>query len=174
MGKKGDERVKGPQAQRLYADGHTLDEIAGILDTSTTSLTRWKDKSGVPGEDLDGWDLARQNNRRLLDRLRALLEREVEYAEQCKPGSINPASVDAMSKFGAIVHKMEAEERKEQERTRLLNLENNKAAEFDRPKFFIENLKWIVEQLKTMNPAALSVIADDIPKLTALYKKQNG
>lgn len=171
MGKKGDEQSKGPIAKQLYVEGHTLDAIADILDTSTTSLGRWKEKSRVPGAEFDGWELARQNKRGLLDRLKKLLEREVEHAERCKPGEINPSSVDAMSKFGAIVHKMEAEERKETERLLKMQQENSVIAEYDKGAVFIDNLKYTMQKIKEYAPASIELIAEHLPMITEDFKE---
>lgn len=170
MGQKGDKYIKSEKAKRLYSKGTTLDDIAIILHVSKTSLIKWKKETKKENKRYDEWELAKRNDKKLVERFRSLLEREVGYAEKCEPGMINPTAVDTMSKFGAIINKMEAEDRKEVER--LHQLRGSKI-EYDRPKVFIENLRWIVEQLKTLSPSSLPLIVDHIPELTKTFKKQN-
>ncbi|WP_417913681.1 hypothetical protein [Candidatus Electronema sp. JM] len=148
MAKKGERAELEPKAKALYAQRHTLSQIAEKLNVSVTSLSNWKGDSRRPDQELDEWDLARTNNRSLLERLRALLEREVGYAESVEPGQINPASMDALSKIGAIVSKMEAEERRDAELAAKLKAEQEKGAEVDRARLFQETLEWVLRWLR--------------------------
>jgi len=59
MAVKGDKAAKGPLAMRMYADGYSLAEISRQTGISDTTLRRWKSDSGIPGEEIDGWDKAR-------------------------------------------------------------------------------------------------------------------
>lgn len=43
---------------------------------------------------------------------------------------------------------------------------------FDRPKFFLENLQWIIEYLKKSDPAGLPVLARNIDGMALSYKAE--
>jgi len=74
MAEKGSRAELEPKAKALYAARHQLGDIAKLLDISRGSLSKWKSESKRPDQDADDWDIARNNNRSLLERLRALLE----------------------------------------------------------------------------------------------------
>lgn len=171
MGKK---NLLEPQARGLYADGHTHEEIQGILDLSVTSQLRWKAETVDPKTGVNAWDLARRRSRSTLDRMRALLEKELTHAEGVQAGAQNPASVDAMIKFNAIIKTLEAQQDKQAERQRLLAAEKNKEVEFDRAKFFLEVMDWLMKYLAEHNPAALSIIVDDVGRIAEAYKSEVG
>ena len=105
MAQKGDRAAKAPLAMRMYMDGHSLAEISRQLDVSDTTLRRWKSDSGVPGEDLDGWDKARQQKRGNIQRLKDLFERQLEYVENLLPEEVTAPMMDTLSKLGALVER---------------------------------------------------------------------
>lgn len=107
MGTKGDRAVKEPQAMRLYADGYNLAEISKQLDVSDTTLRRWKSESGVPGEDIDGWDRARQQKRGNIQRLRDILDEQLEYVEGLLPEERTSKTFDGLSKIAALVERVD-------------------------------------------------------------------
>lgn len=105
MGAKGDKAVKAPLAERLYADGLSLAEIARRIDVSETSLRAWKEESRVPGEDLDGWDKARAQKRGNIARLKDLFERQLLYVEGLLPEEVTAPMMDTLAKLGALVER---------------------------------------------------------------------
>ena len=107
MGTKGDRAAKEPLAAKMYADGQTLVEISAQLDISDTTLRRWKTDSGVPGEEIDGWDKARQQKRGNIARLRDLFERQLFYVESLPAGEVTAPMMDTLSKLGALVERVD-------------------------------------------------------------------
>ena len=105
MGKKGDRAVKEPLAKDLYAQGFSLQEISEKLDSSVTSLSRWKADSKVPSEDLDAWDQARQGHRSFIENLRALFNEQLTYIKGLPVGDRTPSDWDSLAKAAAIVRK---------------------------------------------------------------------
>ena len=105
MGAKGDRAAKEPLAAKMYADGHSLVEISAQLDISDTTLRRWKAESRIPGEDIDGWDKARQQKRGNIKRLRDLFERQLEYVEGLNASEVTAPMMDTLSKLGALVER---------------------------------------------------------------------
>lgn len=111
MGAKGDRASKEPLAMRLYVDGSNLTEISRQLDISDTTLRRWKDDSRVPGDDIDGWDKARQQKRSNIQRLKDLFERQLEYVEGILPSEVSAPMMDTLSKLGALVERWDKVEK---------------------------------------------------------------
>jgi transposase-like protein len=105
MGVKGDKAVKAPLAQRLYADGLCLAEIARRLDVSETSLRAWKEEARIPGEELDGWDKARAQKRGNIARLKDLFERQLAFLEGLRPDEVSAPMMDTLAKLGALVER---------------------------------------------------------------------
>jgi hypothetical protein len=110
MGAKGDRPSKEPLAQRLYADGMCLTDISRQLDISDTTLRRWKEESLVPGQEIDGWEKARQQKRGNITRLKDLFERQLEYVESLNPMEVTAAMMDTLSKASAMVERWDKAE----------------------------------------------------------------
>lgn len=111
MASKGDKAVLAPQAQRLYADGHSLSAIAGQLGVSITSLTRWKSETLVPGQPMDEWDRARSQKRGNIQRLRDLFEDQLAYLEAQHAGDRTAPMMDTLSKVGALLERWDKMEK---------------------------------------------------------------
>lgn len=110
MGAKGDRASKEPLALRMYADGRCLTDISRQLDISDTTLRRWKEESQVPGQDIDGWDKARQQKRSNISRLKDMFERQLEYVESLNPMDVTAAMMDTLSKASAMVERWDKAE----------------------------------------------------------------
>ena len=110
MGAKGDRASKEPLARRLFADGISLTDISRQLDISDTTLRRWKEESMIPGQEIDGWEKARQQKRGNISRLKDLFERQLEYAESLSPMDITAPMMDTLSKLGALVERWDKAE----------------------------------------------------------------
>jgi AraC-like DNA-binding protein len=91
-----------PIALRLYAEGHSIAEISRRLDVSETTLHRWKEASGVPGNQ-DEWDRAREQKRGNTTRLKDLFERQLTYVEGLGAHEVTPPMMDCLAKLGALV-----------------------------------------------------------------------
>jgi hypothetical protein len=153
-------------AIRLYADGQTIEEISIATGVSSTSLYKWKAQSLVPGQAMDEWDRARASKRSNSIRLRGLFERELEYAEQQAPGSISAPSMDALSKLGALVKRLDDVERAEASRSEV-------KVEVDRPALFMENMEWLATKLKDLDPEGLKVLARNFDALIISFKAEH-
>lgn len=105
MAEKGAKGYLAPQAQRLYADGHSLSDISGMLDVSVTSLARWKSETKRPGADMDEWDRARSQKRGNIQRLRDLFEDQLQFMEGLPPRERTASMMDTLSKMGALLEK---------------------------------------------------------------------
>lgn len=111
MARKGDETLLGPQAERLYGEGHTLSEISHRLGVSVTSLKRWKDKTKVPGQTLDGWDKCRSQKQSNIARLRDLFEDQLNHLESVNAGDRTAPMMDTLSKLGALLERYDKMEK---------------------------------------------------------------
>lgn len=111
MAEKGARARLEPVARQMYIDGQSLSAIEEALGVSRQSLAEWKARTRRPGEELDEWDKAREQRQSVGRRLKNLLERELEYAEGVDAGKLGPASLDGISKLGALVKSFEQAER---------------------------------------------------------------
>ena len=107
MATKGDKSRLEPIAIRMYADGQTLTEIEAALGVSRQTLSTWKADTKRPEEELDGWDKARRQRSGAVMRIRALFDREMGFLEDLPAGQMPPASIDSLTKLGALVERWE-------------------------------------------------------------------
>lgn len=111
MANKGDKAVLGHQAQRLYADGHSLTSIGEQLGVSVTSLARWKAETKDPNQTMDEWDRARSQKRGNIQRLRDLFEDQLAHLESCSAEDRTAQKMDALAKMGALLERWDKMER---------------------------------------------------------------
>lgn len=157
MAEKGARITLEPVARQMYVDGKTLEDIAAELGVSRQSLSDWKGRTRKPGEDKDEWDKARERKTSFGLRMEALLERELTYAEERQAGAVEGATLDNLSKLGALVVKFKA-------------LEASGSATYDRAAVFLENIQWIVQWMRENDPEALKVLASDFDAMTMAFK----
>lgn len=105
MAKKGDRAYLEPQAQRLYAEGYGLSDIAARLDVSVTSLAKWKEESKRPSADMDEWDRARGQKKGNIQRLRDLFEEQLSFLEGIAPRERSAPLMDTLSKMGSLLER---------------------------------------------------------------------
>lgn len=105
MAKKGDRAYLEPQAQRLYAEGYSLTDIAARLDVSVTSLAKWKEESKRPSADQDEWDRARGQKRSNILRLRDLFEDQLDFMEGLTARERTAPMMDTLAKMGALLER---------------------------------------------------------------------
>ena len=105
MAKKGDRAYLEPQAQRIYAEGYSLSDIATRLDVSVTSLAKWKEESKNPSVDMDEWDRARTQKTSNINRLRDLFEDQLFYLEGLSAIKRTAPMMDTLSKIGSLLER---------------------------------------------------------------------
>jgi len=164
MGKKA---TYEPIARRRYADGMTLEQISAETGVSVPTLSTWKNETKDPTTKVDEWDRARQQKQSNIQRLKDLFERELEHVEEQEPGSISPASMDALTKLGSLVRNWESMLRAE------ASAQNVAAPEIDRPALFLENMEWLAGQLKETDPEGLKVLARNFDELIIRFKAEH-
>lgn len=111
MAKKGDRAYLEPQAVRLYAEGRSLSDIAGLLDVSVTSLSKWKEESQAPSAGMDEWDRARLQKRTNIQRLRDLFEDQLAFVEGLKAIERSAPMMDTLSKMGSLLERWDKMEK---------------------------------------------------------------
>lgn len=111
MANKGDKAILEPQAQRLYAEGHSLSSIGEQLKVSGTSLKRWKDATLIPGKSMDEWDRARSQKRGNIQRLRDLFEDQLNHLEKLSARERTAPMMDTLSKIGSLLERWDKMEK---------------------------------------------------------------
>jgi hypothetical protein len=157
MAEKGARTQLEPVARQMYIDGQSLTAIETVLDVSRQTLSSWKTQTKKPSEEFDEWDKARARKASFGLRMEALLERELTFAEEKKPGAIDGGSLDNLSKLGSLVVKFRSTE---------------SGASYDKAKVFLENLQWIVAWLRENDPEGLKVLAADFDAMTMQFKTE--
>ena len=97
----GKESTYYDEAERLYTFGRTLEEIAGLLPVSVTSLSRWCQKGD--------WKTKRRaalaSTRTVAESLREVLRQKVEKV--LAGGELSHAQADEIAKISATIERME-------------------------------------------------------------------
>ena len=110
MAEKGARAQLEPVARQMFIDGKSLTAIEAVLGVSRQTLTTWKGQTKKPGEEFDEWDKARARKANFGIRMETLLERELTFAEDRKPGALAGTSLDNLTKLGSLVVKFRLEE----------------------------------------------------------------
>jgi hypothetical protein len=152
MAEKGAYHVLMPLVRQTYIETGKLSLAAEKHGVSRQTATEWKNKDG------DEWDKARERKSTFGLRMESLLERELTYAEDRKPGTIEGGTLDNLSKIGALVVKFKAVE--------------GQGSTYDKAKVFLENMQWIVTWLRENDPEGLKVLAADFDAMTMAYKSE--
>jgi transposase len=158
VAEKGTRTQLEPVARQMFIDGKSLTAIEAELGVSRQTLHTWKGQTKKPSEDVDEWDKARARKANFGLRMEALLERELTYAEERQPGAIDGASLDNLSKLGALVVKFRVQE--------------NTGAGYDKAKVFLDNIQWIVGWLREHDPEGLKTLAADFDAMTMQFKTE--
>lgn len=156
MAEKGARITLEPVARQMYVEGKSLSDIEAALGVSRQSLSDWKGRTRVPGEEKDEWDKARERKASFGLRMEALLERELTYAEERQAGAVEGGTLDNLSKLGALVVKFKTIEAT--------------GAGYDKGKVFLENMQWIVSWLRENDPEGLKALAADFDAMTMQFK----
>jgi predicted transcriptional regulator len=169
VGKKGDRAAKEGLAKDLYAQGKTLDEIASLLDSTATSLSRWKSATKAPSAKYDEWELARQRHRDFIEELRALFREQLEYIRSLPAKERTSQDYDALSKAAAIVRKWDDIERAEAAK----QMAEVAPVDLDKPALFLEFLEWLALNLKETDPEGLKILARNFDSLVIQFKTEH-
>jgi hypothetical protein len=160
MAQKGDRAAVEPLALRMYAEGRSLADISRLLSVSDTTLRRWKLESQVPGEDLDGWDKSRLQRRGNIQRLNDLYERQLRYVEGLLPDDMTAPMMDTVSKLRALVDR----------ENQSMAAETLGAAGADLPRVFLENMEFVANVLKEIDPEGLKILAKNFDAIVNRFK----
>lgn len=107
MAEKGARITLEPVARQMYVEGKKLEEIEAALGVSRQSISDWKKRTKVPGEEKDEWDKARERKGDHHVRMKRLFDRQMEWIEELLPPQITPGMIDSLSKMGALVQTTE-------------------------------------------------------------------
>jgi hypothetical protein len=158
MAEKGARTQLEPICRQAFVDGESLTAIEAKYGVSRQTLSAWKGQTRKPDEDLDEWDKARARKTSFGLRMEALLDRELQFAEERQPGAIEGASLDNLSKLGSLVVKFKTVE--------------GQGAGYDKAKVFLENIQWIVSWLRENDPEGLKTLAADFDAMTMQKKTE--
>ncbi|MHB8772972.1 MAG: DUF1804 family protein [Syntrophales bacterium] len=158
MAEKGDRAVLESVCRQAYIDGKTLSAIEAEYGVSRQTLSAWKARTKKPGEEKDEWDKARERKATFGLRMEALLDRELQFAEERQPGAVEGVTLDNLSKLGSLVVKFKAVE--------------GQGAGYDQAKVFLENLQWMVAWLREQDPEGLKILAADFDAMTMQFKTE--
>jgi len=154
-----------PIARRLYAEGKSVEEISKILGVSVTSLYAWKKETVSPDSGVDEWERARAQKKSIVQRLRDILEGEVEFLEKQPIGSTQKGALaDGLSKLGALVMRWEAQER-----------EAATQSASHRASLFLDFLRDLIEYGSTSNADELAAaIEEHFDDIVAFGRRKHG
>ncbi len=151
-------------AFRMYtADRMSLTAIAEAIDVSRQTLSTWKGDTLKPGEDLDGWDKALEQRQSTCQRLKNLLERELQFAEEAVAGATSPATYDSISKLGALVQRFEQAER-----------ESALKNEAQRSALFLDFVRDLIEFGSKYDPKLVDVVESNFDDLIQWGREKYG
>ena len=158
MGSKGDRANKEPLARQLYVSaGKSLEDIAEILDISRQTLSKWKADNG------DEWDEARGRRGSRLERLRRMFDEMLDELDQLHASKRDSRMMDALSKLGALLQRMEESEATAQERSRTY-----------RASLFLDFVRDIIEYSTKNDPALLAALEDNFDDLITWGREKHG
>ena len=136
-------------AEHLYVrKGLTFEEVAAETGVSVSQLKRWSE--------IGQWQELKKNHFNLKRKKEMLHEAQLEKAL----GTLDPQDIYALSRLETALKRSEPA-RKEQ-----------KEVEVDRPALFLEDLQFVAEILKEVDPEGLKVVAKSFELIVARFKKR--
>jgi transposase-like protein len=147
------------RAEHLYCVvGRTFDQVAEATGIAASTLKRWSE--------LYGWQERKEKIRKSLRIIEMnKIEMRVKAAEKCIE-DLAPQNVYA---FAALETLAQKEARVAEDGRRKIE-DGGKIGEVDRPALFIEDLKFIAEVLKEVNPEGLKVLAGSFDEIVSRFK----
>lgn len=174
MGKKGDKASKAPWAKELYAQGKTLTEIAVLVNSSMTSLSRWKTDTKDPNKDVDEWEQAlidTMSRQKFIDEMRKTFDEYRLHFNALAPVEITTNNTAILKQIYSVVRQLEEDERAENARIQAATQEQH--VDIDRPALFLEFLEWISAKLKEKDPEGLKILVRNFEGLVDLFKAEH-
>lgn len=164
MASKGDKERLYDVAFLMYTqDGKSLTDIEQAIGVSRQTLSRWKNDTLTPGERLDEWDKTREQKRSYVQRLRAVLDKELGYMEGLPPGQIPPALADGITKIGLLSQKLETAEREAQLKSAAM-----------RSAMFLDFVRDVIEFFAGHEPVVVQHIEDNFDDLIQWGRNRYG
>lgn len=140
-------------AENLYVyEGLTFEQVAQETGVSVSQLKRWSDDGQWQEQKKERLQNLTDLKRKRLQLHRAQLEKAL--------GSLDPQDIYALSRLEAALKR--SEPRKEQP----------KEIEIDRPALFLEDLQFVAEVLKEVDPEGLKIVASSFDLIVARFKKR--
>ena len=140
------------RAEELYIlDGKTHDEIAGITGIAVQTLKGWS----VDG----GWSDKRKEYRQQLSEIKRDTVRLRSGLLKQALLSLDPQQVYA----AARIEMMAARQDKKEEKT----------DQADRPKIFLEDMEFVAETLKEIDPEGLKILARNFDVIITKFKERH-
>lgn len=158
MAEKGAKTQLEAVCRQAFVDGESLTAIEAKYGISRQTLSAWKSQTRKPDEDLDEWDKARARKASFGIRMEALLDRELQFAEERQPGAVEGGTLDNLSKLGSLAIKFKSVE--------------GQGAGYDKAKVFLENLQWMVTWLRENDTEGLKTLAADFDAMTMQKKTE--
>lgn len=159
-----------PIGRRLYANNCTQAEIAEILSVSPATVSGWKADSGKRGEELDGWDLARQNK---VARSMAAYEEYDRFFLHLRESNVldaDSALIDKISKLAANARNLRKAEREEEEWLFKLTQKPDTAV-VDPARVFMDIVDFFLDEIKN-DKQAFAVVSKVLPRVISSYKSR--
>ena len=137
------------RAEELYIiDGLTLEQVAAETGVSIASLKKWSSD--------DGWTERKKEYHNTLHEIR---QNTVKLKKQMTEHALNTLDPQVIHAWKAI----KLEEKKPGDRK----------ADIDRPKIFLEDLQFVAETLKEIDPEGLKVLSRTFDVIVKRFKAQS-
>ena len=159
-----------PIGRRLYANNCTQSEIADILKVSAGTVSAWKADSGKSNEELDAWDMARQNKTARSTTAYDEYDRFFEHLQACKIKEVEGGLIDRISKLAANARNLRKAEREEEEWLFQLTKKPD-VQEVDPARIFMDIIDFFLVHLKE-DQQAFRIVSRAIPEVINAYKKK--
>lgn len=151
------------QAEELYiVDGKTFDEVAEITGVSVGQLKRWG--AGFPDPDdpekkSSSWmDRKKEYRQQFADIHRDTTKLRQKLLRQAL-NTLDPQQVYAAVRLEMMAARQDKKE--------------DKTVQADRPKLFLEDMEFVAEILKEIDPEGLKILARNFDVIIQRFKEQN-
>lgn len=152
MGKEIDQEIR-EQAEELYIlDGRTYEQVAEATGVSVSQLKNW----GADGQ----WKRQRQEHRQTHRGIRANLTKLRKDFFEKAVQSLDPQDVYAAVRLEALA-------------TRQATKQEEAAPDIDRPKLFLEDMEFVAETLRDVDPQGLKVLARNFETIVNRFKEKH-
>ena len=140
------------QAEELFVlDGMTLEQVAREVDVPERTVSNWSAE--------DGWVEKRMEYRKSISAIKrntvTLRKNLIAKALQ----SLDPQDIYAATRLEAMASRTKKDV--------------GPAAEIDRPKLFLENVEFIIETLKEIDPEGLKILARSFEIIVERFKERH-